>query len=71
MTGKGIKNAMKHYENNWFSRLFPWYPLTKWCLKNLGIKIFLKNLDYFIQLNLEGFVSLIIDHLRGSKEKKN
>ena len=69
ITGKGIIGAMKHYENNWCSRAFPWYPLTKWCLKNLGRKIFLKNLDYFIQLNFEGFVSLVIDHLRNSKNQ--
>jgi len=67
ITGKGIISAIDHYENDLFSRIFPWYPLTKWCLVNLGKKMFLKNLDYFIQLNIEGVVSLAIDYLRKSK----
>lgn len=67
ITGKGIIKAMQHYENNWFTRSFPWYPLTKWCFKNLSKKIFFKNLDYFIQLNFEGIGSLIIDNLRSTR----
>ena len=27
-------------------------PFTFWCLKNLGLKIFLKNFVYFITLNI-------------------
>jgi len=68
ITGKGIISGMKHYENNWFTRIFPWYPLTRWCMKNLGKKIFFKNFDYFIQLNFEGFISLILDNLRNFKK---
>jgi len=68
ITGKGIISAMDHYENNFFSRIFPWHPLTKWCFMNLGKKVFLKNLDYFVQLNIEGGISLAIDYLRKSKK---
>jgi len=39
-------------ENNLTSKIFPLYPFTKWCLQTLGLKIFLKNLDYFIYRNL-------------------
>jgi len=31
---------------------FPQLDFAKWCLKNLGIKIFITNLDYFIFINL-------------------
>ncbi len=34
--------------------LFPWLPLTLWCSRNLGIRIFLKNADYFFLLNYMG-----------------
>ena len=68
ITGKGIIKGLKHYENNWFTKIFPWYPLTKWCMKNLERRIFLKNLDYFVQLNLEGIGSYIIDKVRNKYE---
>ena len=38
-------------KTGWLASLFIYMPLTIWCLKNLGLKIFLKNLDWFIVLN--------------------
>ena len=64
ISGRGIISVTKQYNQNMFAIIFPWYPLTSWCAKNLGMKIFLKNLDYFIQLNLEGGFSLIVDLIR-------
>jgi len=29
-------------------RIFPSFPFTYWCAKNLGIKIFMKNIDFFL-----------------------
>jgi len=60
----GILHISKTYNPNTFSIIFPWYPFTNTCLKILGFKLFLKNLDYFIKLNFEGFVSQIIDVTR-------
>jgi len=63
-TAKGII-AISHLQNKDISgKIFPWLPFTKWCRKNLGLRIFLKNLDFFIQLNLEGVVSQVIDLTR-------
>jgi len=31
--------------------VFPFLPFTLWCLKNVGIKFFLKNIDYFFKIN--------------------
>ena len=41
--------------------IFPWFPLTKWFVKNLGLISFVKNLDYFLLLQIEGLFSLFID----------
>jgi glycosyltransferase involved in cell wall biosynthesis len=38
------------------ARIFPFYPLTKWCIKNLGWKIFFRNIDHFLRLGLDGFI---------------
>lgn len=47
-----------------FEFIFPYYPLTAWCLKHLGSKIFLKNLDYFVELNLWGIFRILLDLTR-------
>ena len=64
ISATGIINASRHYNHGILGIIFPWYPLTFWCTKNLGIKIFLKNLDFFIRLNCEGALSLLFDLLR-------
>ena len=61
---KGIINNAKTYNHGYFSMIFPWYPFTNTCLKILGLNLFLKNLDYFIKLSFEGFVSQFIDITR-------
>lgn len=63
-TGKGIINSQKHYNPRSMEKIFPWLPFTKWCWINLEKTIFIKNLDYFIQLNIEGEISLIIDSVK-------
>ena len=60
----GIIHISKTYNPDSLSVIFPWYPFTNTCLKILGLKLFLKNLDYFIKLNFEGSVSQIIDMTR-------
>ena len=60
-TGKGIMDSIKHYNPTMLEKIFPWYPFTKWCSCNLESRIFLRNLDFFIQVNIEGGISLIID----------
>ena len=61
---KGIINLARSFNQGFHGIVFPWYPITAWCIKNLGIKIFLKNLDFFIQLNFEGMISFLIDLTR-------
>lgn len=47
--------------------LFLNVPFTFWCLKNLGLKIYLKNLGYFIKLNIEGEYTIIAEVIRMCK----
>jgi len=61
---KGIIKMAQHYNIDHIDVLFPWYPLTRWSAKILGKKIFIKNLDFFFRLNLEGFISQVIDLTR-------
>lgn len=60
----GILHISQTYNPNTLSVIFPWYPFSNACVKILGVKIFFKNIDYFIKLNFEGFVSQIIDMTR-------
>ncbi len=58
---KGIIHLSKLFDLRLLEKIFLYYPLTVNCRKSLGNKIFLKNIGYFIQLNLWGFLTLIID----------
>jgi len=69
ISGRGIISITRRYKQNILAVIFPWYPLTFWCAKNLGTKIFLKNLDFFVQLNLEGMFSFLVDFIRLSVHK--
>lgn len=64
LSSKGITSISKLYGHENLNLIFPWYQFTKWYLDNFKIKYFLKNLDYFTQLNLEGMVSLFLDNLQ-------
>ncbi len=61
---KGIIDVSRNYNPGVLGIIFPWYYLTKWCAKNLGMKIFLMNIDYFLRLNCEGIISQVIDLTR-------
>jgi len=40
----------------YYKHILPYYPLTKWCIKNLGWKIFFRNIDHFLRLGLDGMI---------------
>jgi len=44
--------------------LFLEFPFTLWCIKNLGLKIFIKNLPLFIKLNLKGEFTILFEITR-------
>jgi len=66
ISGKGLISSTKQF-NRGIGVVFPWYSLTKWCIRNLGIKFYIKNMDYFVQLNLEGGFSMIVNIFHNMK----
>ena len=64
----GMIGLTKNLEYNLFKTLFPMYPFTKWCLRNLGYLICIKNLDFFFKMNFLAQGSLLIDIIRRIKK---
>ena len=44
--------------------LFPYAPITSFCLQKLGLKFFLKNIFLFLRLNLNGSYLIMLDVLK-------
>jgi glycosyltransferase involved in cell wall biosynthesis len=67
LSSTGIINMSNLYNLQKYGNLgkiFAWYPFTMWFLKNFKEKMFIKNFDFFIQLNFEGIASLFLDSFR-------
>jgi len=62
---KGISNdisSISHEFNiNRIKSMFIWMPFTLWSVKNLGFKIFVKNLDQFVLLNYIGITMQLLN----------
>lgn len=65
----GLFNYARIFKLSFFDTVFLYYPFTKWCWKNLGANIFFKNIDCFIKINFDVFVSLAVDVIRKLKGK--
>ena len=61
-SSKSILIDIKADHGGLLRSLFLYMPLTIWCLKNLGSKIFFKNLDWFFVLNGYG-LSMILPEI--------
>lgn len=61
MSTMGSIRMSRSLEQGVIGIIFPHLPLTFWCLKNLGLKIFLKNIDHFIELNAGSELLFLID----------
>lgn len=61
-----IENMHK-YNVSLIKIIFLELPFTVWCLKNLGFKIFIKNFDLFMKINLRGEYSVIAELVRMCK----
>ena len=55
-SSEGMMRLTHKFAKGNTARIFPFYPLTKWCVKNLGWKIFFRNIDHFLRLGLDGFI---------------
>lgn len=58
---KGMIDAIRYMNHKRLGKIFPYYPFTCWCIKNLKRNICLQNLGFFIRINCIGVFSLIID----------
>ena len=61
ISSKGILNFIKNAKHNFIGTIFPFQPFTFWCLKNLGLKQVLKNLDTLTLMNLGGGFAIAVD----------
>lgn len=51
----GISNLYEQYKKKsvtWKGVVLSWHEYTVWCIRNIGIKFFIKNIDFFILSNL-------------------
>jgi glycosyltransferase involved in cell wall biosynthesis len=71
LSTKGSISISKDLYGGFLSYVFPHYHLTRWCMKNLGLRIFFKNLDHFIFVNFASEVFLILDLILSSIIKIN
>ena len=60
----GFFNIMKSQKLNFIKTISYNYPFTRWCFRNFGYTICLKNLDLFIIWNLEPLFFLIVNIIR-------
>lgn len=63
-SGQGVSEFLHQQKLSKQFIILPHAPLTQWCLKNLGIIFFLKNIDFFIKLNFLAILSLIADSIK-------
>ena len=73
ISGVNFIDRFLHKELKFSRFLFPNFPLTKWFIKNLGIIFFLKNIIFFIGLNLSILIKIplgLINYINSDKNKK-
>lgn len=61
ISSEGMRKTLDVLHEGKISRISPYYKFSLWCIKNLGIQIFLKNLNYFVLLNISGIGSLALN----------
>lgn len=69
MSGKGIINNWKKGNHEFKEIIFPTGKLILWCLRKLGGKFFIKNLDLMIWLFWLGEVQIIVELFKALKSK--
>lgn len=63
-SSSGLFRYARAFNLSLLATIFPYGPFTIWCAKNLGAKLFLRNLDCFIKLGYDGLFYLGIDIVR-------
>ena len=60
----GMFGLWKMMGKKWYEILYPWMPTTKMFKQQIGTKLFLKNINFFIKLNFSGWISLSVAIIR-------
>lgn len=68
-SSKGIISYLKNQNTGTVSMIFMNLPFTIWCARNLGTKIFLKNIDWFVVINIYGQYLVLSDIIQIMKRK--
>jgi len=68
-SSKGIISYLKNQKTGISGIVFMNLPFTIWCAKNLGVKNFLKNSDWFIVINIYGHFLVLSDVIQIIKRK--
>ena len=68
LSAKGFFNYKKSQNLNFIKAISYNFPFTRWCFRNFGYVICLKNLDLFLIWNLEPTFFLIVDIIRKISE---
>ena len=63
-SARGFFDLMKSQKLNFIKTISYNYPFTRWCFRNFGYTICLKNLDLFIIWNLEPLFFLIVNIIK-------
>ena len=64
ISAQGFFNWQKSQKLNFINAISSNYPFTRWCFRNFGYSLCLKNLDLFIIWNLEPLFFLIVNIIR-------
>ena len=63
-SSSGIDNLLNQHKKNLIplnELLFPYAEYAFWCIKNIGLKFFLKNIDFFILSNIPYYFILTLN----------
>ena len=63
-SSKSFLDALKYQKYSWFKTYFPYVPFSIWCLKNLGLKIFIKHYTHFRYLNFHTAKKILFDLMK-------
>ena len=64
MSAQGFFNYKKSQKLNFINAISSNYPVTRWCFRNFGYILCLKNLDLFILWNIEPLFFLMVNVIR-------
>ena len=70
-SGSGYLNFYKKNIIGLHELIFPTSNIAMWCLKNIGVKFFLRNLDWFMVLMIYGWYSIFREIMLNQIKNKN